>query len=60
MENLTNEIKNKMRKRNIKTETVGNLLAVFTFTEELIVRKKDNEKVTKEDLQKILKNLGGE
>lgn len=60
MENLTNEIKNKMKKRNIKTETVGNLLAVFTFTEELIVRKKDNEKVTKEDLQKILKNLGGE
>lgn len=60
MENLTNEIKNKMRKKKIKTETVGNLLAVFTFTEELIVKKKYNEKVTKEDLQKILKNLGGE
>lgn len=45
-----------MKKKNIKIETVDNISAVFSFTEELSILKKDGE-ATKEDLEKIIESL---
>lgn len=56
MDLLKEEIKRKMKKKNIKIETVDNISAVFSFTEELSILKKDGE-ATKEDLEKIIESL---
>ncbi len=56
MDLLKEEIKRKMKKRHIKVETVENISAVFSFTEELTIFKRDG-KVTKEDLEKLIESL---
>ena len=56
MELLKEEIKRKMKKRHIKVETVENISAVFSFTEELTIFKRDGE-VTREDLEKLIERL---
>ena len=56
MELLKEEIKRKMKKRQIKVETVENISAVFSFTEELTIFKRDGE-ITREDLEKLIENL---
>lgn len=56
MDLLKEEIKRKMKKRHIKVEIVENISAVFSFTEELTIFKRDG-KVTKEDLEKLIESL---
>ncbi len=45
-----------MKKIHIKVEIVANISAVFSFTEELTIFKRDG-KVTKEDLEKLIESL---